>query len=1638
MELRDKSVLDLYINGEPAVDSLKKLDTEIEALKKQQKELKKQLDMDDLDPEARTKLIQEYREVSDKIKDTTQAKQMLRREMDMEELSIKELQKLLKDYKNEWLAATDPAIREAMRGKMDDVNDRLKELGVNVKSQETVWGNFKGWLAAAFTADGIIELARAVFDWGRESLKMAVEVSDSFADIKKATGMTTAEVEGLNEEMSKIDTRTTQQALLDISKVGGQVGIAKDEMLGFVEATDKAVVALGDEFSGGAEEVASTMGTLKNLFEDTKNLDAGTAINKIGSAVNELGAAGSATGPVMADFAMRMGQLGQLSPQIDQTLGLGAAFQELGLTAEIAAGGLSNILLGAAKATDLFAHHLGMTEAAFKDLINTNPNEVILKLAESFRGLPTDVVVKQLDNLGIKSQEATKVMSLLSDQTGIVREKQQLANKAMDEATSLTNEFNIKNNTAAAQVEKNEKAIAALQLEMGMRLLPVFLTVTQAAVAFVKGIAAIPEFIAENKEMFIALGVAVLSFNSHLIAATAASIAHAAAEKGRLVWTESATVAQLAMNTALTANPIGAVVAALVLLVGGLVTLWKNSETVRGIVLGLWEALKVGVEIAQEVAAKIWKGIQELIDKFPALTNTVQLVWNGIKAAFQSAIDIMGAVGSKIGDLVTFFGNLYTSISSVGTSVSSSLQPAFDFISSGFSSVKESVNAFLNVIGGVASKVVAALRAIMPESFGEVVNIFSGAGKRISQAFNSAFGDEQARGHKDQTAADEANNAKKVDGKKKTAAEIAAEEATNTKKIIATDATANDDHRATEQKKALEAAKKKAEEKIKAEKEAIKAIEDASIKAIVDDQERELAKLELSLKRELDRVEQSKASTATKTAWEKALNEQYERDVAKVQKDYRDKHLADNEELSKRILKLNSDRIALELETKLKQLQNELDAELLKNAKGTEDAATKAAKETELRQKHTEDVTALETKYRALYLSENKTLSDQILDLKTIQIDTELQKKITQLETELTAELKKNKDSKADAALKAEYETELRQRYKQTIEQLEADYRAKFLAEEKKRLDEIKKLEDDQREKLHAMEREAMKTTLETKLKDETLNLNQRKDLKLQLIKLEHAAEMDKIKAIADKEKAEAQATSDKLMSLAKDDSSKKKQIADDLDQTVRAIDAKMIADKTAADAKYLDEKKKAELENIQARKEANQEFFDALKGLMNGDFQGFIGFLNNKFKNEKAMNDARLQNWTSKGEQILEVVDMGLQLMQKLEKAKLEKQLANIAQEKNAQLSSWKEQYDKGLISKDQFEKKTAEINAAAAEKEKQEKLKAWKREQQMQIAMAVVHAAMAALKSLATMGWPLGLIGVAAAAVMAGVQIAQIKRQQPPSFAKGTLIRNAGIPDGPRHGSSYGKGGIGLVRRDTQEEIGEMEGGEPIMILSRNTYKNNRKTVDALLHSSLHRNGAPIYAAKGAMFLEGGFADDSVAKPYETSSSDENAFNPNYGDSGNSGGGYDSGGGSDPSYDSSGGDYNPGSDGTDSPEYSSATQSTQLTDEQIKQSQALMEAIRDNTKSTMLEIGRTGMETKDSFDNGFARLYESLNQGVSKLDESLGKVIGVLTEQVGVQKDIATTSRTTSEKNLTISVTNITDIQNNINVMIDKSQFK
>lgn len=91
-------------------------------------------------------------------------------------------------------------------------------------------------------------------------------------------------------------------------------------------------------------------------------------------------------------------------------------------------------------------------------------------------------------------------------------------------------------------------------------------------------------------------------------------------------------------------------------------------------------------------------------------------------------------------------------------------------------------------------------------------------------------------------------------------------------------------------------------------------------------------------------------------------------------------------------------------------------------------------------------------------------------------------------------------------------------------------------------------------------------------------------------------------------------------------------------------------------------------------------------------------------------------------------------------------------------------------------------------------------------------------------------------------------------PTFAKGGAINPiAGVPE---VGQLHSGGGIKMIDGASGQMLGEWERGEPYMILSRNTYSNNKDIIDSLINSSLYRNGAPIMA-RGGIYQNGGVAN-------------------------------------------------------------------------------------------------------------------------------------------------------------------------------------
>lgn len=107
------------------------------------------------------------------------------------------------------------------------------------------------------------------------------------------------------------------------------------------------------------------------------------------------------------------------------------------------------------------------------------------------------------------------------------------------------------------------------------------------------------------------------------VADTAATVAHTVAQTAASVATKAWAATQWLLNAAMTANPIGLIVAGILLLVGAIILAWNKSEGFRDVVIGAWDAIK-------DAAAAVWDWI----------VNAIKVAWDTIVNVAKIAIGI--------------------------------------------------------------------------------------------------------------------------------------------------------------------------------------------------------------------------------------------------------------------------------------------------------------------------------------------------------------------------------------------------------------------------------------------------------------------------------------------------------------------------------------------------------------------------------------------------------------------------------------------------------------------------------------------------------------------------------------------------------------------------------------------------------------------------------------------------------------------------------------------------------------------------------------------------------------------------------------------------------------------------------------
>lgn len=353
----------------------------------------------------------------------------------------------------------------ALRTELGRVEDRMATVRTGMSSWARAWSGMKQQVAGTFAGVGALFGIGAITSGVRSWITGAAAMSDAMADVRRTTNLTEAQMHSLNKSLKEIDTRTPRSELLALASDAGKLGIsAERDVLGFVRAGDQIRVSLGEDLG---DDAIKGIGKLAQTFKvaEQRGVDLEHSLLSTGSAINSLGQSSTAAESYLLDYATRMAGVNvQSGISIENTLGYAAAADQLGLKVETTTTAMSQFTIKAFKEPAEYAKIAGMATKDFAKLLKEDTNEALLRVLDGLNGNNEgmEVMVQKFGDLGQEGARAVSTLAAMSGQTKLIREQQDIANKSFAEGTSITTEFQVKNQNFAANLEKIGKALRGL------------------------------------------------------------------------------------------------------------------------------------------------------------------------------------------------------------------------------------------------------------------------------------------------------------------------------------------------------------------------------------------------------------------------------------------------------------------------------------------------------------------------------------------------------------------------------------------------------------------------------------------------------------------------------------------------------------------------------------------------------------------------------------------------------------------------------------------------------------------------------------------------------------------------------------------------------------------------------------------------------------------------------------------------------------------------------------------------------------------------------------------------------------------------------------------------------------------------
>lgn len=352
---------------------------------------------------------------------------------------------------------------------LNQINIKSKEFADKQKSMKELKKNIDGATGAAnkhgsawqtalknLTAYvGLFSAFNTLKTYLFEIFSLNAKFAEQLTNIRKVALSSQEDVAQLSKELSKIETRTSIEELNNLAYAGAKLGVTTQDLAGFVRAADQVNVALKEDLGDEALTALAKITEVSGLID---KYGVEEAMLRTGSAIFRLASTSTACSGKIVDFSNRMLALGAAaSLTTPDILAIGSAVDSMALEPEVAATAFGKLVVELRKGTSSIEQDLGIARGSLKKMVEEGKGmeaiqTIFHKMHESKNVFALNSLFKDLGSEN--GTRLTKVMVTMAEKVGMLDKAVTESNKAFNEGTAVTTEYEMQQETATAYMER--------------------------------------------------------------------------------------------------------------------------------------------------------------------------------------------------------------------------------------------------------------------------------------------------------------------------------------------------------------------------------------------------------------------------------------------------------------------------------------------------------------------------------------------------------------------------------------------------------------------------------------------------------------------------------------------------------------------------------------------------------------------------------------------------------------------------------------------------------------------------------------------------------------------------------------------------------------------------------------------------------------------------------------------------------------------------------------------------------------------------------------------------------------------------------------------------------------------------------